>query len=285
MRVLLIVSLCIASCPIQAHRLPLGDGKVSTSPQPGFVFSCPMPQGSPPGFGPPMGAHKAGSWISGSSWDPKQKPVVEGTVRWPNARISIGIEGQQRVVRANNLPSHETGEFPIRPGSAAFAYDRNPNRIAPQTILLRLPVAPMPKATPACVPMGMVGFALSGVAIFNALDLAHRDAPAHEIQDKCNGHPEERSSYHYHNWSPCLPDPDGKAGRHSSLAGWMLDGFPIFGPKGDGGKPVRNADLDACHGHTHAVMIDGKQVVTYHYHFTAAYPYTIGCFKGAVVRP
>jgi hypothetical protein len=29
-------------------------------------------------------------------------------------------------------------------------------------------------------------------------------------------------------------------------------------------------------------MIDGRIVTLYHYHFTRAYPYTIGCFKGAV---
>jgi hypothetical protein len=29
-------------------------------------------------------------------------------------------------------------------------------------------------------------------------------------------------------------------------------------------------------------MIDGRIVMLHHYHLTREYPYTIGCFKGAV---
>jgi hypothetical protein len=64
----------------------------------------------------------------------------------------------------------------------------------------------------------------------------------------------------------------------------MLDGFPIFGPRGDGGRELTNVDLDECHGHTHEVELDGRRVATYHYHFTREYPYTIGCFRGAPAR-
>jgi hypothetical protein len=60
----------------------------------------------------------------------------------------------------------------------------------------------------------------------------------------------------------------------------MLDGFGIYGPRGEGGKRLSNADLDVCHGHSHTVLWDGQMVTMYHYHFTDEYPYTIGCFKG-----
>jgi hypothetical protein len=125
--------------------------------------------------------------------------------------------------------------------------------------------------------MGMIGFALSGVDIFNAFDLAGRDAPAYEIQDRCNGHPEVTSQYHYHDWSPCLAgsDPDAPVG-------WMLDGFPILGPVDSSGHEFTNAELDECHGRTGIVNIDGRRVETYHYRFTREYPYTLGCFRGAV---
>lgn len=266
----------VAMALLPQSKLPLGDGKVSSGPQHGFIFAC---ETQFPGGG---GAQRSGDWIKDGFWYPDEKPIVEVHVEWPNSTITISIEGDTRVVRANNLPKHATGEFPIRPGTKAYEYDRNPNHIGEQQILLKLPAHPTLAAQPSCVPMGMIGFALSGAAIFNGFDLQGHDAPAHEIQDGCNVHPEMSSQYHYHDWSPCMPDPDGNAGRHSSLAGYMLDGFPIFGPKGDGGEPLTDADLDAYHGHTGEVMIDGKKVTMYHYHFTIEYPYTVGCFAGSV---
>jgi hypothetical protein len=280
---LLLVSACGASpaaprsqATPSANALPLGDGKIANAPQPGFIFACPG--------GPrlPGGAQRSGEWIGNDFWEPDAKPKVEGSVNWPNTAISITIEGNQRVIRANNLPSHPTGEFPIRPGTRAYEYDRNPNQIAEQPILLRLPANPTLAAQPGCVPMGMIGFTLTGSAIFNALDLQQRDAPAYEIQDACGGHPERNGQYHYHDLSACISDPSGAAGQHSALVGFMLDGFPIFGLYESGGKAISNADLDECHGHVGSVEIDGQSVTTYHYHFTREYPYTIGCFKGQV---
>ena len=39
-------------------------------------------------------------------------------------------------------------------------------------------------------------------------------------------------------------------------------------------------DLDACHGHTHAILWDGASKEMYHYHATWDFPYTIGCLRG-----
>jgi|GEM_PF-5966121 len=102
-------------------------------------------------------------------------------------------------------------------------------------------------------------------------------APAHEIQDLCNGHPEQSGKYHYHSWSDCI------ATEHHSLAGYMLDGFGIFSPTDEKGNFIRTIDLDECHGHTHSIQWNGKTVEFYHYHFTLDYPHTIGCFKGTPV--
>jgi hypothetical protein len=271
---LTVILLGCVTVTASAHetRLPLGDGKISTSPKAGQVMAC---ERHFPGGG---GAHRTGDWIRGGYWTPSAKPQVEGRVRWPNAQINITVEGTDRIVRANNLPTHPSGTFPIRPGSKAYDYDRNPNVIRPQAILLRMPVAPEFAKAPHCVPMGMIGFAVSGVALFNAFDLGGRDAPAYEIQDKCNGHPEITSQYHYHDWSPCL-----KAESADAPVGWILDGFPILGPVDDKGHVYTNADLDACHGMTGPVLINGTRVVTYHYRFTREFPYTIGCFKGAPI--
>ena len=59
-----------------------------------------------------------------------------------------------------------------------------------------------------------------------------------------------------------------------------LYGFGIFGQFGEGGKRLANADLDACHGHTHAIPWDGQTQTLYHYHMTREYPYSVGCFHG-----
>ncbi len=279
---LVITMSAVLSMTTQAHdpgsasgaMQPLGDGKFSSQAKRDYVVACDLHF---PGGG---GAHRSGEWIGKGTWTRQGKPTVEGNVLWPNAAISVVLEGKQRVVRANNLPKHATGKFPIRAGSRAYVYDRNPNRVREQMVLLRLPADPVITAAPSCVPMGMIGFALSGVAIFNAFDLQGRDAPAYEIQDKCNGHPEIGGRYHYHDWSACMQDREGQAGHHSSLVGFMLDGFPIYGPRGEGGRRLKNADLDACHGHQHTIELDGRKQSRYHYHFTNEFPYSIGCFRG-----
>lgn len=209
--------------------------------------------------------------------------MVEGDVRWPKARVTIGLQGETRVVSANNLPTHPTGLFPIQPSSKAYRYDRNPNFIREQRVLLNLPAHPKIAARPSCLPMGMIGFATTGVAIFNAIDAQGRDAPAHEIQDHCNGHPERNGQYHYHDFSNCIPDLGGKAGRHSDLVGYALDGFGIYGLYEGNGRVMTNADLDECHGHIGKVVWDGQEVKMYHYHLTREYPYTLGCFRGQPV--
>ncbi|EDP64653.1 hypothetical protein BAL199_04314 [alpha proteobacterium BAL199] len=249
--------------------LPLGDGRISTSPQRGNVFVCQTRfEGG--------GAHREGTWIRGDRWNPDLKPTVDGRVTWPNARLAITVEGSERVVRANNLPSHPTGRYPVSSSDDAYQYDRNPNRIRERDVLLRLPADPAPARTASCVPMSMIGFALTGAAIFNALDGLGRDAAAHEILDGCAGHPERQGRYHYHGPSPCTADDD-------EPVGYALDGFGIFGVHGEDGRELSNADLDACHGHVGVVRWNGDRRAIYHYHLTREYPYSLGCFTGTPV--
>lgn len=253
--------------------IPLGDGKVTTSPRVGYVYACQTTFG---------GGGSAGSspWISGASWDFTAKPTVQGSVTWPNAHVTIARQGAQRVVTANNLPLHPTGTFPIQRTDPAYKYDGNPNSILAQTILLTLPADPTAAASPSCVPQGMIGFTTSGAALYNALDAAGRDAAAHEVQDACSGHPQMSGQYHYHSLSTCIADSAGSAGRHSDLVAYALDGYGIYGMHGESGELLSNSDLDACHGHTHAIVWDGQTVVMYHYHMTREYPYSVGCFHG-----
>jgi hypothetical protein len=261
--------------PIDVTRLPLGDGRVSTAPRRGYVYACQRTASRP------NGPDHAGAWIDGSSFDLTEKAVVDGQVRW-QGRIRFSRTSSGLVVSGNGLPRNTlTGRFPIAPSDDAYAYDRNPNTISPQTVTLTLPV-PSAANKASCLPMGMIGIAANGVTIFNALDDSHRDAVAHEAQDLCDGHPQRRGIYHYHSIPDCLT---GKtAASQEKLVGYALDGFPILGPRSENGKLLTDADLDACHGHTARITVDGKRVRTYHYHATLEYPYTLGCFRGNPVK-
>ncbi len=123
-------------------RLPIGDGKVSTTPQRGHVMNCPSPM-----LG--GGAQAQGPWIrADGTFDFNAKAVVEGEVSWP-AEFFVFVESGRRVVASNNLPRHPTGVFPVAPGSNAFRYDRNPNAIRQQEFRLELPVLPVVAEAPS----------------------------------------------------------------------------------------------------------------------------------------
>jgi hypothetical protein len=282
---------------LDIHHLTLGDGKVSDQPRRGYVYSCRSqfrvgggpPRGGPPRGAPPRGggAQHAGAWIHGATWDLTEKVSVRGRVTWPQAQFSItSVESGRLVTRAiagNGLPVNTpTGNFPVASDDPAFLIDRNPNTIRAQDIALSLAADPTMSAQASCVPMGMIGVALNGVAIFNALDDGGRDAVAHEVQDLCGGHPQMRGEYHYHGPSPCLPDQSGT----DALIGYALDGFGITSIYDGQGKEITNADLDECHGRVSEIPWNGKRVTIYHYVLTREYPYTVGCFRGApAARP
>jgi hypothetical protein len=261
---------------LDVHHLPLGDGRVGSNPRRGFVMSC-MTQFN--GHAP--GAQRVGEWIHGDTWDLTQKLSIEGKVNWPQATFKIATQGSgrtiSRILQGNGLPvDTPTGTFPVAPSDPAAQIDRNPNSIQPQQVALTLPSNPEAAATPSCVNMGMIGVALNGVAIFNALDAGGRDAVAHEVQDVCGGHPEMRGQYHYHGPSSCLPN----QAANETLVGYALDGFGIYSLYDAQGRELTDADLDECHGRTSEVLWDGTRVPMYHYVLTREYPYTVGCFRG-----
>jgi len=259
---------------VDTTRLPIGDGKYASSAARGSIFSCQTTFNG-------GGAFATGSWINGDgTFDLSKKPTVDGEVSWPGT-VSITKQGTTRVVTSNGVPSsHTTGVFPIASTDDAFSFDRNPNRITTQSVQLSLPANPVVSSTPTCLGMGTIGVMTTGVALFNGLDAGGRDAVAHEIQDHCEGHPQMQGVYHYHSGSGCFTDPGTG---HSALLGYALDGFGIYGSRGENGAELSTADLDECHGHTHTIEWDGVQVSMYHYHLTADFPYTLGCYRGTPV--
>jgi YHYH protein len=250
--------------------LPLGDGKTTTSsPQRNYLYECRVQSGG-------GGAQTDGSWIHGATYDLTKKVTVDGAVSW-HGTFGKRVKGTRLILSSNGLPKHTTGVYPVQTSDDAYRVDRNPNRISSHDVSLTLSTNPQYHSSPSCVG-GQVGIMTSGVALFDAVDGENRDAVAHEVQDSCSGHPEITGVYHYHGLPACIDT--GKANQQSKLIGWALDGFPIYGPRGKGGRYLTNADLDECHGTTSEVSYLGEKRKLYHYVANYGYPYTVGCFRG-----
>ena len=263
------------SAKVSVRALPLGDGHYSTTgARRGYVFSC--------GVNGMGGASAQGPWFNGDgTFDLTRKVTVDGAVSWPQASFSDSIAGSTRALHSTDLPvGGTTGNFPIAATDDAYAYDRNPNSISPQTLTYSLPAHPSKASSPSCLPGGPIGVAINGVAIFDALDAGGRDAVANELQDSCGGHPQQEGMYHYHSMPACLTS---SRSHRSKLIGFALDGFPIYNGRDAGRHRLTNADLDSCHGRTSKVKLDGHRVRTYHYEATREFPYTLGCFRGTPV--
>jgi hypothetical protein len=267
-----------SSGALNCAALPLGDNKYSTtSPAVGSVYVCGVPNGAGPNTTPP--------WINTTAhtWNALAKDVVPGSVSWPGT-FSAVQSGSSLDVSGNGLPLEPvtTGTFPIESTDAVYAYDGNPNSIAAQAISYALPFNPTAAASPGCLSGGRIGIALDGVSIFDALDALGHDAVAHEGQDACHGHPDPSSTYHYHGWIfACVADA-GSASANSSLLGYALDGYGIYGPWYNG-RILTSADLDECHGTTSTVLWHGAPASIYHYVATYDFPYTVGCYHGTAV--
>jgi hypothetical protein len=215
-----------AAQPFDLSRIPIGDGKVSTSAQAGYVWSCTQRFGG-------GGAFQDGPWInSDGTWNSNAKVAVDGSVT-RSSQLSIALEGDQRIITSNDLPDHPTGTFPVASSDEAYQYDRNPNTIQSQQLRYVLPAVPEVAAQPSCVSMGAIGILLSGSVFFNGLDARGDDAVAHEVQDACDGHPEMQGAYHYHSLTPCLADLESteavvKRGENCTPVTWMTaTGIPM----------------------------------------------------------
>lgn len=257
--------------------LPVGDGKYSTTtPKRGYVYSC--QDGNPN-----AGGSTSTPWITDDTFSLDDKPVVEGKVSWPQAKYQVTLSGSERELVGNGLPvDTKTGTFPIAESDPAYQYDRNGNSIGEQTVDSDIPANPTMASEPACVPFGTIGYFENGVALDSALDARGNDAVANELQDLCQGHPQEGDLYHYH-WVPTCLTEDDPVDEQSPVVAWALDGYPVTGPRDENGNVLTTADLDECHGRTSEIVVDGKTVNMYHYVGTYDFPYTIGCYRGSVV--
>lgn len=251
--------------------LAIGTGVSTSGPAVGTVFACQLLRGDASAGGTRQ------PWINGATWNPADKLKVQGANAW-NGSVSITMNGAQRVLAGNGLPvTSQTGNFPIAMSDPARRYDGNPNSIRANAFTVTVPANPQLANAPTCMRGGPIGYTTNGVAIFNALDAANRDAAVYEVLDQCWGHPERDGRYHFHTISSCTDA--GSAAQNSPVWGFMRDGFPITGPW-ENGVQLTTKDLDVCHGKTSEITLDGRTVTTYHYVATQDYPYTASCYRG-----
>lgn len=193
--------------------------------------------------------------------------------------LNIYVEGNFVIIQSNNVPDHSSPYFDS--GDSRYesyngsntAFNLNPNRIGEQNFVYKIPINPSEATNKSTTPLGPMGVAINGVAIYNQYAGPNNQALTNEINsfDQYNGHPDGGSRYHYH-VEPTFLTQAGYQGR-DGLLGVLLDGFPVYGPI-EAGSTVTNSDLDAYHGHfgTTADFPAG----IYHYHITDADPYING---------
>lgn len=191
----------------------------------------------------------------------------------------IYIDGDYVVIKTNGLPDHKS---PYYSGTAWAStkyeayngtnpqWGQNPNKIAEADATFKIPLNPKVASTHAATPLGAMGVAVNGVSIFNQYAAMYSPL-TNEANgfDQYGGHPQQQGVYHYHVEPTYITTNKGK----DALVGFLLDGFPVYGPL-ENGKTITNTDLDVYHGHT-TVTADYPSGI-YHYHITSADPYING---------
>ena len=231
-------------------------------------------------------------WVSGLNVNTSLIPYVSGNVRNGRSIFKTTISKTQRRFKGNGIPNHKTGIFPVQEGTPAYSWyaaapaEGYPNAaaipIAAYDLDITVPRNPTYSEQPFCMNSLVTGVVTQTGSVWHA-NLAYGSYWVDPIAalpiDQCWGHPYNKE-YHYHGYSwKCLPNQGGKK-THSPLYGYAMDGFGIYGPRGENGRLLTNNDLDECHGHVGRIKWDGKWQMMYHYHLNNEYPYGPGCYRG-----
>lgn len=205
-----------------------------------------------------------------------------------NSNVTISTDGNTITIKSDGVPDHKSCYFASTDSryqaynGSNPAFSKNPNSIGTKSYTFKIPASPAVNSAHEATPLGPIGVALNGVPIYN--QYAGPNQPlAGEINsfDQYNGHPDQSASYHYHVEPLYITLNKTK----STIVGFLLDGFPVYGPE-ENGKTLVSADLDSYHGHT-GVTADYPNGI-YHYHITADAPYINGVgfygTKGSVTQ-
>ncbi len=191
------------------------------------------------------------------------------------ANVEVIEQGNFVIIRSDGIPNHSSPYFPSNDPRWEAPHQgmrQNPNSIGEQDLVFRIPLNPQIANSSSDTRLGPIGVAINGVAFFNQFAGPNQPLDREIISfDAGNGHPARGDLYHYHIEPLYLTESNP-----SKLLGFLLDGFPVYGPRDpDGSLP---SDLDECNGHTHATPEFPNGI--YHYHIVDVSPYISGCYKG-----
>ena len=193
---------------------------------------------------------------------------------------SITSDGTFLTIKVAGTPDHKSVYYPS--GNALYenfsgttfkgtTFSKNPNSIVTQNFTFKIPVNPQEASNKQATPLGPIGVSINGVPFFNQYAGPNQPLSGEIVSfDQSWGHPAPGGVYHYHVEPLYLTTV--KVGK-SGLLGFLLDGFPVYGPI-ENGNLVSNANLDAYHGHKHTTTEFPNGI--YHYHITDADPYING---------
>lgn len=138
-----------------------------------------------------------------------------------------------------------------------------------QNLTFTLPRKPVIASTHSSTTGGPIGIGRNGVTYFNQYNGAMAALDELEINnaDQYLGHPTPTAAgaqYHYHYEPKYLTTKFGK----SSFLGFLLDGFPVYGPYENGVK-ITASMLDSYNGHVSSTE-DYPTDKIYHYHVISA---------------
>jgi hypothetical protein len=223
-------------------------------------------------------AENMSAWLRKGYKDVRGQLVAED--KYIPDSVTVRFDAATMAVRAHNLPNHPTAQFPgTRRGEG------NPHYIQEFDSTYYLPLEPRrnPNARAMtahnanrALPMGPIGIAVNGVVFYNPFDAGMEDA--HDIMDRCCGHPSPDNRYHYHKYPVCVKTPFADEGDgHSPLIGWAFDGFPIYGPYETKGVMAK----DCTENPLNEFNIHYDDIRGWHYHVTPGkFPYVIGGYWG-----
>lgn len=192
----------------------------------------------------------------------------------------VYVDGDFVVIETQGTPDHKSPYYQGTEWESSLyeayngnnsQWNQNPNQIAAFDVTYRIPLNPEKSSSSQPTALGAIGVALNGVAFYNQYAGPNNQPLTNEINsfDQYNGHPQQQGAYHYHLEPTYLTSSQGS----SVLLGFLLDGFPVYGPI-ENNQAVSNDDLDEYHGHSHATLDYPEGV--YHYHITSEDPYING---------
>jgi YHYH protein len=216
--------------------------------------------------------------------------------------VTIAVNDETFQFESNGIPNHEIddqylvpqGDFTPPVDESEVTATDAADSVTETPLDVSIPLSPEYTETVTETNLGMIGVVISGAQQFNDYEDQTRTFIAVDdnfsvggvsFVDACNGHPLAANvgggNYHYHGVPYCITDAIDAGDEHSHILGFLLDGFPVYGPQDDNGVAVDRADLDECNGEFGPTpeFPDG----IYHYHIMEDQsPYTPDCYHGVV---